>query len=158
MEQPPLIPNEEPKLYKHPKARLRHGVRKWHWVQFKNPARKDDAKFSHWRCVNDDPNKEYPFAKYNKQLQITKYTDVEYSQYLNDENWTKNETDYLMDLCQQFDLRFFVVHDRWDASKFGNAKTRTIDELKDRYYKVIGVMQKVEEFYFYIVKSKNLFY
>ncbi len=65
-DQTPLIPTEEPKLYKQPKARLRHGVRKWHWVPFKNPARTDSAMFSHWRCVNDDPNKEYPFAKYNK--------------------------------------------------------------------------------------------
>ena len=62
----PLIPVEQPKIYKHPKAKLRQGVRKWHWCQFKNPARNDSAVFSHWRCVNDDPNKEYPFAKYNK--------------------------------------------------------------------------------------------
>jgi DNA methyltransferase 1-associated protein 1 len=66
MNQPPLIPTEEPKSYAHPKARLRHGVRRWHWVPFRNPARTDEAMFSHWRCVNDDPNKEYPFAKYNK--------------------------------------------------------------------------------------------
>ncbi len=65
-DQAPLIPVEEPKIYKHPKAKLRYGVRKWHWVEFRNPARTDSAKFSHWRCVNDDPNKEYPFSKYNK--------------------------------------------------------------------------------------------
>jgi DNA methyltransferase 1-associated protein 1 len=65
-DQPPLIPADEPKLYKHPKAKLRYGVRKWHWVAFCNPARTDSAMFSHWRCVNDDPDKEYPFAKYNK--------------------------------------------------------------------------------------------
>lgn len=65
-DQPPLIPSNEPRLYKHPKAQLRYGVRKWHWIEFKNPARTDEATFSHWRCVNDDPNKEYPFAKFNK--------------------------------------------------------------------------------------------
>jgi DNA methyltransferase 1-associated protein 1 len=65
-DQPPLIPTQEPKIYKHPKAKLRHGVRKWHWIGFKNPARGDTATFYHWRCVNDDPNKEYPFAKFNK--------------------------------------------------------------------------------------------
>ena len=144
MDQPPLIPNEEPKLYQHPKARLRHGVRKWNWIPFKNPARIDQAEFCHWRCVNDDPNKEYLFAKYNKHIQFARYTDTEYNQYLIDENWTKIETDYLLELCQQFDLRFFVIHDRWDASRFVNAKSRSIDELKDRYYKVIGVMQKLK--------------
>ena len=36
------------------------------------------------------------------------------------------------------------MHDRWDASKMENGKTRSIDEIKDRYYKVIGVMQKLK--------------
>lgn len=144
MDRPPLIPSEEPKAYMHPKVRLRHGVRKWHWIPFKNPARSDEAVFCHWRCVNDDPNKEYPFAKYNKHIQLIRYTDDEYKQYLHDENWTRAETDYLLDLCQQFDLRFFIVHDRWDASKIENGKARSIDEIKDRYYKVIGVMQKLK--------------
>lgn len=75
---------------------------------------------------------------------MAKYTDAEYEQYLKDEAWTKEETDHLFDLCQTYDLRFFVIHDRWDASRFPNtSKSRSIDELKDRYYKVTGVIQKV---------------
>jgi DNA methyltransferase 1-associated protein 1 len=140
IDQPSLIPTEQPKLYKHPKAKLRYGVRKWHWVAFENPARTDSAKFSHWRCVNDDPHKEYPFAKYNKQIQLHKYTDVEYNQHLADDNWSKEDTDYLFELCKRFDLRFFVIHDRWDN---GSHKKRSLDELKDRYYKVNGIMQKL---------------
>lgn len=49
-----------------------------------------------------------------------------------------------MELCKQYDLRFFVIHDRWDPSIFPSAKKRTIDEIKDRYYKVIGIMQKAK--------------
>lgn len=41
--------------------------------------------------------------------------------------WTKEETDQLFDLCQRFDLRFIVVADRFPSS-------RTVEELKDRYY------------------------
>jgi DNA methyltransferase 1-associated protein 1 len=134
LDQPPLIPAEEPKaIYQHPKAKLRYGVRKWHFIEFTNPARTDNAKFSHWRCVNDDPTKEYPFAKFNKQIKVIGYTEAEYNQYLNgDENWTKAETDHLLELCKRYDLRFFVIHDRWDPSIFPSAKKRTIDELKDR--------------------------
>lgn len=44
--------------------------------------------------------------------------------------WTKDETDELFSLCQQYDLRFPVIHDRW-PDRFAN---RSIDELKDRYY------------------------
>jgi hypothetical protein len=65
-EQSQLMPSEEPKSYKHPKARLRHGVRRWHWCPFNHPARSDSVQFSHWRPINDDINKEYPFAKFNK--------------------------------------------------------------------------------------------
>jgi SANT/Myb-like domain of DAMP1/DNA methyltransferase 1-associated protein 1 (DMAP1) len=46
--------------------------------------------------------------------------------------WTREETDALFELCSQFDLRFPVIHDRW-PSKFA---TRSVDELKDRYYAV----------------------
>ncbi len=137
-DQPPLMPAEEPQtIYQHPKAKLRCGVRKWHFVAFANAARADNAKFAHWRCVSDDPSKEYPFAKLNKKVKLVGYTGQEYAQHLNgDEGWTKAETDHLMELCQRYDLRFFVIHDRWDPSIFPSAKRRTIDELKDRYYKV----------------------
>lgn len=45
--------------------------------------------------------------------------------------WTKEETDQLFDLCQQFDLRFVVIADRFPSS-------RTVEELKDRYYSGIN--------------------
>lgn len=76
---------------------------------------------------------------------MAKYTDAEYEQYLKDEAWSKEETDHLFELCQTYDLRFFIIHDRWDPSRFADAKSRSIDELKDRYYKVTGIMQKVSK-------------
>ncbi len=63
---------------------------------------------------------------------------------MNDENWTKAETDLLFDMCKKYDLRFFIIHDRWSPSdELPELKPRTIDELKDRYYKVNGIMQKL---------------
>ena len=50
---------------------------------------------------------------------MIKYTDAEYGLHLNnDESWTKAETDYLFELCKRYDLRFFIIHDRWDSSMF----------------------------------------
>lgn len=46
--------------------------------------------------------------------------------------WTKEETDMLFSLCLKYDLRFIVIHDRW-PDKF---PSRSVDELKDRYYSV----------------------
>lgn len=42
-------------------------AREWKWTPFKNPARKDDAVFYHWKRVTDEP-KTYPFAKFNKVI------------------------------------------------------------------------------------------
>lgn len=38
--------------------------------------------------------------------------------YLHDDAWTKAETDHLFDLARRFDLRFVVIHDRYDHQQF----------------------------------------
>ena len=68
------------------------------------------------------------------------YTDQEYQQILQISNWTKPETDYLLDLCRQFDLRFIVIQDRWDKTKFS---ARSIEDLKERYYDMVNLLNKV---------------
>ncbi|KAI4301540.1 hypothetical protein L6164_034808 [Bauhinia variegata] len=101
----------------------------WQWLSFTNSARKDNLQLYHWvRVVNGvPPTGDYSFAKYNKSIDIIKYTDEEYEKYLKDPVWTKEETDQLFDLCERFDLRFVVIADRFPSS-------RTLEQLKDRYY------------------------
>ncbi|XP_054821042.1 SWR1-complex protein 4 [Prosopis cineraria] len=103
----------------------------WQWLPFTNSARKDNLQLYHWvRVVNGvPPTGDYSFAKYNKSVDIIKYTDEEYEKHLTDPMWTKEETDQLFDLCERFDLRFVVIADRFPSS-------RTVEELKDRYYNV----------------------
>ncbi|KAL6500227.1 swr complex subunit [Orobanche hederae] len=103
----------------------------WQWLPFTSSARKDDLQLYHWvRVVNGNPpTGDYSFAKYNKSADVIKYTDEEYELYLTDPAWTKEETDQLFDLCERFDLRFIIVADRFPSSK-------TVEELKDRYYSV----------------------
>nr|CAG4636210.1 EOG090X076S [Eubosmina coregoni]SVE69832.1 EOG090X076S [Eubosmina coregoni] len=135
----PLFPTDTGKGYKQAKAQL--GVRKvrpWKWMPFSNPARKDAAVFYHWRRTADE-GKEYPFAKFNKQVQIPTYTDQEYQQQLQLENWTKSETDHLFDLCRRFDLRFPVIQDRWEVNRFAK---KSIEELKERYYDICNLINK----------------
>lgn len=54
--------------------------------------------------------------------------------------WSKEETDHLMDLCQRFDNRFIIVHDRFDSEKFNK---RSLEDLKERYYSVSNRLTKV---------------
>ncbi|XP_043812509.1 SWR1-complex protein 4 isoform X2 [Manihot esculenta] len=103
----------------------------WQWLPFTNSARKDNLQLYHWvRVVNGvSPTGDYSFAKYNKSVDIVRYTDEEYEKHLTDPMWTKKETDQLFDLCERFDLRFIIIADRFPSS-------RTVEELKDRYYSV----------------------
>ncbi|RDX60234.1 SWR1-complex protein 4 [Mucuna pruriens] len=133
----------------------------WQWLPFTSSARKDNLHLYHWvRVVNGvPPTGDYSFAKYNKSVDVIKYTDEEYDKrqgyfvipvwsndklhrYIQERNsflggalalfgemWTKEETDQLFDLCERFDLRFVVIADRFPSS-------RTVEELKDRYYSV----------------------
>ncbi|XP_051174147.1 DNA methyltransferase 1-associated protein 1 isoform X1 [Leptopilina boulardi] len=136
---PPLYPTDTSKGYKQVKAQLgMRKVRPWKWTPFTNPARTDGAIFHHWRRVADVGN-EYPFAKFNKKVPVPTYTNAEYLQHLVVNNWSRAETDHLFDLCRRFDLRFIVIHDRWDRTKF---PVRSVEELKERYYQVCGSITK----------------
>lgn len=138
---PPLLPTDTGLGYKQNKARLgMKKVRKWEWAPFTNPARKDSAVFHHWRRTTDEP-KEYPFAKFNKQLQIPTYTINEYNTHLrtNPAKWNKQQTDHLFDLAKRFDVRFVIMADRWDKEH----GTKTVEDLKERYYEVTGILTKL---------------
>ncbi|KAL9938759.1 hypothetical protein V8E36_002478 [Tilletia maclaganii] len=76
-----------------------------------------------------EPQTAYKFAQFNTTSGVYSYSNEEYHAYLKDDNWSKEETDYLMDLCHAYDLRFIVMHDRyeWDG------KPRSIEDLKARY-------------------------
>ncbi|KAG8192211.1 hypothetical protein JTE90_009971 [Oedothorax gibbosus] len=128
------------KGYKQNKAKLGlKRVRPWKWMPFTNPARKDAAIFHHWRRIEDE-GEEYAFAKFNKAVPIPEFTNDEYLQHLQIEGWTQQETDHLFDLCQRFDLRFIVIQDRWDKSRFAS---RSVEDLKERYYNICNILAKI---------------
>lgn len=79
------------------------------------------------------------------------YNEEQYHAKLRSENWTKDETDYLMDLAYEYDLRWIIIADRYDykppePAQKGDAvastipiKHRTMEDLKARYYQVAAV-------------------
>lgn len=46
-----------------------------------------------------------------------RYTPDEYEKLIasDSSDWSKAETDYFMDLCERFDLRFTVIADRYEV-------------------------------------------
>ncbi|KAG8218672.1 hypothetical protein J3R82DRAFT_4338 [Butyriboletus roseoflavus] len=108
------------------------GTVKWEHRPFRNTAREDALQLSHWVKLVD-PDREYPFAKYNVQPKPYNYSQDEYTRLLDDNEWTKEETDYLFKIVQEYDLRWYVIHDRYD---YPDGPVRAIEDLKDRYYSV----------------------
>ena len=144
---------------------------------FGNSARKDGLILRHWRRKGDVVNggsampvtpadsnaasemeqddKTTPavpdsyWAKYNVKVERPQYTDEQYETHLKSENWSKEETDYLVDLAIEFDLRWVVISDRYDYKPSEKPKTvedsmavtlqakpRTQEDMKARYYDV----------------------
>ncbi|KAJ7498745.1 hypothetical protein FB451DRAFT_8701 [Mycena latifolia] len=106
---------------------------KWEWRPFKNGARTDSLQLNHWAKASADPDAEYPFAKYNVQPATYTYSQDEYTRFLLDDEWTKDETDYLMNIVREYDTRWYVIQDRYE---YPGGVERSMEDLKDRYCSV----------------------
>jgi hypothetical protein len=74
---------------------------------------------------------------------VPSYTDNEYEQYLHDKEWTRPETDVLFDLCRRFELKFLIIHDRWNNVLY---RDRSVEDLKERYYAICTALEYVRCF------------
>jgi len=139
---PPLQKNSCPKGYKHMQKLFgNRKVRSWGWTPFTNSGRKDNLSLNHWRrCDNTD--QDYPFSVYHKECEVVCYTDEQYNGVLQQSGWTRADTDHLMILAKQFDLRFIIMQDRWDKNKHG---VRSVEDMKERYYSIQYRLDKLQD-------------
>jgi DNA methyltransferase 1-associated protein 1 len=86
----------------------------------------------HW-VAKLDKDKTIPFMKFNVKPDLVKYTDQEYELHIKnmDSTWTKEETDYLWEMCERYDLRFLIIYDRYNSDY-----KRGLENLKERYYNI----------------------
>ncbi|KAJ1665581.1 swr complex subunit [Coemansia sp. RSA 1813] len=114
---------------------------RWAWRGFKSSARGDGLALYHWAKANEAYT-DYFYARYNAKTKPYQYTDKEYEKCIEplDKGWSRVETDYLLHLCCQYDLRFVVIHDRYyshtDCPSTGIASGRVLEDLKERYYAI----------------------
>eukprot|EP00042_Codosiga_hollandica_P025094 m.109432 g.109432 ORF g.109432 m.109432 type:complete len:430 (-) comp51764_c0_seq7:64-1353(-) len=147
----PLAPSSG---YTSEKAKLGSKVpaQRWEWRRFDNPARQDGLQLSHW--VKQADHSEYSFAKCNKAVTVVHFSAEDYHQRLEDPKWTYEETRILFQLCQQFDLRFIIIHDRFIAEISTLSRTQppgalkqiqaSVEDLKQRYYAVTATMNQTQ--------------
>ena len=113
--------------------------KRWLWKEYRNSARPDNVKLKHWTRVDiDTQTVDYPYSRFNVGIVVPygrttdsssasaggaasaggkknqRYTAEEYAQFLQDPAWTKDETDYLFDLVERYDMRWPVIADRFD--------------------------------------------
>ena len=97
------------------------------------------------------------FAKYNIKARVPRrYTDEEYNRHLKNDDWSRPETDYLVDLVEEYDLRWVVIADRYDfqpqpvdaeantGALVPAKRARTMEQMKGRYYFVSASMLALE--------------
>ncbi|KAH0565317.1 hypothetical protein GP486_001299 [Trichoglossum hirsutum] len=177
---PPVAISDHVKYKGRPK--WTHKTQRWEMAPFTNPARIDGLVLHHWQKKIDpkpvpittpgetsgssgenqetkppSTDSSYYFAKYNVSVTVPEYTDSEYEASLQHEDWTKEETDYLIDLCKEYGLRWVVIADRYDyqppprveqvdgtpTAVATAPKTRTMEVLKARYYGVARRMMEI---------------
>ncbi|KAA6410317.1 MAG: DNA methyltransferase 1-associated DMAP1 [Lasallia pustulata] len=91
---------------------------------------------------------DYHFAKFNVKVEAPEYDDNQYEAYLKSDQWSREESDYLISMAKDYDLRWIVIADRYDyqpnktlAEEQSNTivkprKPRTMEGLKARYYEI----------------------
>lgn len=85
---------------------------------------------------------EFPSDKWNVKVDVPTYTDEQYENEFKSEDWTREETDYLLELCRDFDLRWVLIADRYDTQAIGDFPRRTMEAMKLRYYTIAAKMME----------------
>ncbi|KEY67111.1 hypothetical protein S7711_07086 [Stachybotrys chartarum IBT 7711] len=157
----------------------------WELRAFRNSGRDDQSLIlRHWRRKDEKPEKQTDgaaadadggkeakshdevedsaFAKFNVQVSIPQYNDDQYQRSLQNPDWTKSETDYLMELVRDFHLRWPLIWDRYEwnppatngeADDNGDEskaivpilRSRTMEDLKARYYEIAAKMMAAQK-------------
>lgn len=115
-------------------------ARPWVWAPFSSSARSDGALFRHWVRSNVE-YPDYPYARFDVHLDAVTYTDEEYARLLQDNTWTKSDTDRLVELARTLELRWAVICDHWrDQVETSGNLTRGVEDLQHRYYSVAAIL------------------
>lgn len=172
----PIAIVPEVSVFKKRRFANRKPAAKWELKPFTNSARDGDLLvLRHWRRkteppavhVGEDgngeaeeaPKPEAPiedstFAKFNVRVNVPEYTEEEYNSKLQNQDWSKDETDYLLHLACEYDLRWAVIWDQYEYQpplpvEGTNAmegvivvppKIRSMEDMKARYYSVAATM------------------
>lgn len=174
---PPVQILDAPKYKSKPSLAAKlYRARHWDARVFTPGARKDGLHLSHWKRAlplqrpantNGDTlmengekenskleyqfEEEFPMEKWDIHVTVPQYTDEQYEKHYQTDDWTREETDYLMRLISDYDLRWILVADRYDPLEIPPATAidtgenteiakqyppRTVEQMKSRFYSI----------------------
>jgi DNA methyltransferase 1-associated protein 1 len=172
----PIAIVPEISLFKKKRVANRKPAARWTLKPFHNSAREDNLTLRHWRQKPEAPlppagesestepidvKEEIPvedstFAKFNVKVSVPQYNDEQYEAKLKSDDWSREETDYLINLIEDYDLRWPVIWDRYEYSPSASSmpesesnneeaiipvpKVRSMEDMKARYYFVADQM------------------
>lgn len=172
---PPVQILEAPKYKSRPSlANKLHKPKHWDERSFVPAARSDGLVLKHWkRALSSNPTAqpngdtemtdseqpsaqieyqyedEFNMGKWSVAIRVPEYTLEQYDKHFKHDDWTKEETDYLMRLASDYDLRWILIADRYDPEELHASQAhedgmdlakqygpRTMEQLKSRYYQI----------------------
>ncbi|KAL6707925.1 swr complex subunit [Coniothyrium glycines] len=183
---PPVAVYEEKKAYR-AKRQSTGPAKKWIQQPFVNPARPDGLVLKHWRrkpttappvqetddavMQDSDMPDSYletcaDYVKYDIKVDMPTFTDEEYDAHLRSTDWSREETDYLFEVVQDYSYRWAVIWDRYEyepskhrhtaqdstngdeaqalaAMPFAPSKKRSLEDLKVRFYDISAKLMKL---------------
>lgn len=125
---PSIQTNADPKNAGFKNKRQSSTQGKWVWTEYQSSARSDSQPFFHW-VKADLQAFDYVYAKFNTKQDAITYTNDEYESLLKVSSWTRSETDQLMSMCHEYNLRWPVIADRFETTCH-----RSTEDLMARYY------------------------
>lgn len=106
-------------------------------------GRSDNLRLRRWRRAPatganlEDTSSLDKFSRYNVQPEVPTYDDETYEKHLTHQEWTKDETDYLVDVYRECNGKWPVVVDHYS---FTEGTTRSMEELKSRFYGISATL------------------
>ncbi|KAF2847968.1 hypothetical protein T440DRAFT_470557 [Plenodomus tracheiphilus IPT5] len=182
---PPVAVYEEKKAYR-AKRQSTGPAKKWIQQPFTNPARHDGLVLKHWKRKpttappvqeSEDAPMQDPetadiyvescteYVKYDIKVDMPTFTDEEYDAHLRSDDWSREETDYLFEVVQDYSYRWAVIWDRYEyepsrnrvafdssnpeeaqalaSMPFPPSKKRSVEDLKARFYEISAKLMKL---------------
>lgn len=107
-------------------------------------ARADDLQFRRWSRASGpgagDSLKPNSFARFDVELSAPQYDDETYEKHLLHAEWTKAETDYLVDVYRECNGKWPVIADHYS---YDGTSERSMEDLKSRFYSISASLLQI---------------